>query len=117
MDGTLMENRLLRLSTLDNVAMATGDIAAGASAVWDDGTLNVASKIAVGHKVAVRKIAAGEKVIKFGCPIGSATRDIAAGEHVHTHNLKSDYMPTFTLDSGNKYGEGTNSPETSWKHT
>jgi hypothetical protein len=33
-------------------------------------------------------------VIKYGAPIGSATRDIAPGEYVHTHNLKSDYLPT-----------------------
>ncbi|WP_267395642.1 MULTISPECIES: altronate dehydratase family protein [unclassified Sphingomonas] len=40
-----------------------------------------------GQKVALRAIAAGEPVIKFGFPIGHATRDVAAGEHVHSHNL------------------------------
>ena len=33
-----------------------------------------------------------EKVLKYGLPIGSATRDIAAGEHVHVQNMKSDYI-------------------------
>lgn len=40
-----------------------------------------------GHKVALRPIAAGEEVIKYGFPIGRATRDIAEGEWVHSHNL------------------------------
>ncbi len=39
-----------------------------------------------GHKVALRPIAAGEPVVKYGIAIGRATRDIAAGEHVHVHN-------------------------------
>jgi hypothetical protein len=45
--------------------------------------------------VAARPIPAGAKVIKYGAVIGSATRDIAPGEVVHTHNLRSDYLPTF----------------------
>jgi hypothetical protein len=40
----------------------------------------------------VQAIAQGEKVLKYGLPIGSATRDIEAGEHVHVQNLKSDYI-------------------------
>ena len=43
-----------------------------------------------GHKYALRPIAAGESVVKYGMPIGHATRDIAAGDHVHTHNLATN---------------------------
>ena len=43
-----------------------------------------------GHKYALRAIAAGENVIKYGMPIGHATKDIAAGEHVHVHNVKTN---------------------------
>lgn len=39
-----------------------------------------------GHKVALAPIRKGEPVIKYGVAIGRATRDIAAGEHVHVHN-------------------------------
>ena len=54
-----------------------------------------------GHKYARRLIKAGEDVIKYGMPIGRATRDIAPGEHVHVHNLATnlgdaleyEYMP------------------------
>ena len=42
-----------------------------------------------GQKYAAQSIAAGEPVIKYGFPIGIATREIAAGDHVHTHNLKT----------------------------
>ncbi|MEA4889659.1 MAG: altronate dehydratase family protein [Clostridiaceae bacterium] len=42
-----------------------------------------------GHKVALRAIRAGESVIKYGDPIGFASQDIAAGEWIHTHNLKT----------------------------
>ena len=56
-----------------------------------------------GHKYALRKIAAGEDIIKYGMAIGHATREIAAGEHVHVENMKTNlgevleyrYEPSF----------------------
>ena len=45
--------------------------------------------IPLGHKIALRNIAKGEEIVKYDCPIGRASRDIKAGEHVHTHNLKT----------------------------
>jgi hypothetical protein len=45
-----------------------------------------------GHKMALRPIAAGDKILKFGVPVGSATTLIEAGGHVHMHNVKSDYL-------------------------
>jgi len=47
------------------------------------------AKIPAGHKYALRKIAVGEYVVKYGEIIGRATQDIAEGEWVHTHNVKS----------------------------
>ena len=44
--------------------------------------------IAFGHKVALEAIGAGQPVVKYGQPIGRATRDIRAGEHVHVHNCR-----------------------------
>lgn len=43
-----------------------------------------------GHKYARRDIKCGEEVIKYGYPIGTATADIKKGEHIHSHNLKSN---------------------------
>ncbi len=51
---------------------------------------NVAVDVNTGHKVALKCIVAGEDVIKYGFPIGHATSDIKVGEHVHTHNLKTN---------------------------
>ena len=56
-----------------------------------------------GHKYALRDIAAGENVVKYGMPIGHATRAIAKGEHVHVENVKTNlgevleyrYEPSF----------------------
>ena len=48
-------------------------------------------------------IRAGEKVLKYGAVIGTATSDIGRGEHVHTHNLESDYLPTYTHEAGKSF--------------
>ena len=47
-----------------------------------------------GHKYAIRPIAEGEDVVKYGMPIGHATRAIAPGEHVHSHNLATNLSGT-----------------------
>ena len=46
--------------------------------------------IAYGHKIALMDIASGDTVLKYGLSIGSAIRDIKAGDHVHTHNVESN---------------------------
>lgn len=50
---------------------------------------NVRVNLENGHKYAVRDIASGEKIIKYGFPIGIATEDISEGGHVHSHNMKT----------------------------
>lgn len=57
---------------------------------------NVEVNLEDGHKYARRAITKGENVIKYGNPIGHATCDIAAGEHVHTHNVKTNLSDTLT---------------------
>jgi altronate dehydratase small subunit len=47
--------------------------------------------VALGHKIALRPIAEGEAVIKFGVAIGTAARPVAEGEWVHLHNCRSRY--------------------------
>ena len=51
---------------------------------------NVDINLEDGHKYALRDIKCGEDIIKYGNPIGHATRDIKKGEHVHTHNVKTN---------------------------
>jgi altronate dehydratase small subunit len=92
--NTTFRGRLLRLAPGDNVAVATLDFPAGAAAPFDGGQVTLVDAVPIGHKVAVAPVAAGDKIVKYGCPIGSAIRPIRKGEHVHTHNIKSDYLPT-----------------------
>jgi altronate dehydratase len=78
-----MNGGVIRLHGADNVVIALADLAAGVDA---DGVVTTQA-IPRGHKVAVGPIAQGELVIRYGQTIGQATTDIAAGGHVHTHNL------------------------------
>ena len=57
---------------------------------------NVDVNLENGHKYSVCDIKKGEAVIKYGCPIGHATRDIAKGEHVHVHNLATNLSGNLT---------------------
>jgi predicted homoserine dehydrogenase-like protein len=90
--------RLLLLAEEDNVLVAREDIAAGETLLLDGRTVTLARIIARGHKLARRDIATGDKILKYGVPIGSATRPIACGEHVHVSNIKSDYTATHLID-------------------
>ena len=47
------------------------------------------SDIPIGHKVAIKAIAKGDTIIKYGVDIGKAVADIGAGEHLHVHNVKT----------------------------
>ena len=51
---------------------------------------NVEVNLENGHKYAIFDIKKGENVIKYGNPIGHATEDIKKGEHIHTHNMKTN---------------------------
>jgi altronate dehydratase small subunit len=88
---------VLKLAPADNVVVALRDLSAGEAFTLDGATVVVARDIAVGHKIAAAAIAAGDRIYKYNCPIGRATCAIAAGEYVHTHNVASDYLPTYTL--------------------
>jgi len=77
------------ISDRDNVATALEPLDAGRQVEVNGVAIVVGERIASGHKVALRAITAGEPVIKYGSPIGLASANIAAGTHVHTHNLSS----------------------------
>jgi len=95
--------RIIHLTADDNIAVAAQPLTPGDVVVVEDQAVELADPIPVGHKLAIRPIAPGEKVLKYGAPIGSATQAIQPGQYVHTHNLRSDYLPTFTLDGANPY--------------
>ncbi len=78
---------LLQIHANDNVAVTLAPVAAGEDLAVNGRHLQAARAVDKGHKIALNTIAAGQKIIKYGFPIGIAAADIQAGEWVHTHNL------------------------------
>ncbi len=83
---------IIVLSDEDNVGVAAEDISAGSPARHGSDKLLCADAIPLGHKVAIRPIAEGDKIKKFGVPVGTATAPIDRGHHVHMHNVVSNYI-------------------------
>lgn len=82
----------IQLNPRDNVVVALRDLRRGTALDVDGREIVLADDIPFGHKIAVRAIQTGEGVFKYGLRIGSSTREIQPGSHVHTHNLASDYQ-------------------------
>ena len=95
---------LIRIHPEDNIMVLAKSVAAGCPYLVEGSEYTFEQDLNLGHKVATQAICKGEKIIKYGVSIGSATRAIQAGEHVHLHNIQSDYLPTYTLDEGTKFG-------------
>jgi hypothetical protein len=95
--------RVLLLAPGDNVAMAKRDLAAGTEVRVAGRRVTLAATVLTGHKFACQVIAEGDRIIKYGAPIGRATGPIGPGDYVHIHNITSDYLPTYTLDSGHEF--------------
>lgn len=89
---------LLLLHPQDNILVARRDIAAGEFVEIDGEGLTIPAAVELGHKLARRALAADTRVLKYGAPIGSMKTAVARGEHVHLHNLRSDYIPSTTRD-------------------
>ena len=78
----------------DNVAKALEALCEGAVRLLGDAKtqeIQAVTDVPVGHKIALRDIAAGEMIVKYGVTIGRATADIAAGSWVHLHVMCSNY--------------------------
>jgi altronate hydrolase len=84
-----LADTVLQLHPGDPVALARRELEPGTELAGGDRRLTVRDTVPHGHKLALTDIPAGEPVLKYGQPIGIATQPIAAGEHVHEHNLRS----------------------------
>ena len=84
-----MSRDALRLHADDDVAVALRSLAAGEVVTVDGAGITLRAAIPMAHKFALRAIAAGEAVRKYGEAIGVARSAIAAGDHVHVHNIVS----------------------------
>ncbi|HEY4703319.1 MAG TPA: UxaA family hydrolase, partial [Streptosporangiaceae bacterium] len=80
--------RGIRLQADDDVAITTADVAAGTPVDVGGGLVTVRQDVSRGHKLAVRDLAAGAPVHRYGQVIGFTRGPVAAGEHVHLHNLE-----------------------------
>ena len=92
--------QFLQINPADTVAVALQDLLG----------------IPAGHKFALRDIAAGEDVIKYGNPIGHATRDIRKGELVDHHNIATNLSGTLDYEevkNERMKNEKSNSPDSS----
>lgn len=96
-------NHTIRLHSDDNIVVLARSVKEGEVIGIDGADHPVRASLGLGHKVASRRIAAGEIILKYGVPIGSATSVIEPGDHVHLHNMKSDYLPTYTLEEGRAF--------------
>ena len=96
--GTSKLPPLLLLHPDDNILVARRDIAAGERVELDGESFLIPAAIELGHKLARRTLTAETRVLKYGAPIGSMKTAVARGEHVHVHNLRSDYIPSTTRD-------------------
>ncbi|MEO8133471.1 MAG: SAF domain-containing protein [Betaproteobacteria bacterium] len=99
----MMDRRLVLLAPEDNCLVVTQRIAPGEQMELDGTPITITAAVGIGHKLARTAIARGEKILKYGAIIGHASAAIAAGAHIHTHNLQSDYTVTFTRDAGSRF--------------
>ncbi len=76
----------VKIHEKDNVAVALQPIPSGA--VWNG--ITTIQEIPQGHKIALKDLQAGDKVIKYGFPIGHLTQPVSSGEWIHVHNMKTD---------------------------
>lgn len=86
----IKSDRLIQINEQDNVAVAMAPVAQGETVSVGGYTVTAQEDIDKGHKIAFRDIAVDENIIKYGFPIGHATKPIKAGDYIHTHNIKTN---------------------------
>src|SRR5256714_11811987 len=97
--ATITASPLIRLHANDNVLIAREPIGLGQD--LPEHGLKVRAQVPAGHKIAAVAIKSGDAVRKYDTVIGFAATNIAAGDHVHTHNLRFeefDREPDFCAD-------------------
>jgi D-threo-aldose 1-dehydrogenase len=95
---------LILLHPTDNVLVCVAAVAAGEAMTIDGEVLAAPEAVAVGHKVARHALAASDKVMKYGAPIGLMTRPVERGGWIQVHNMKSDYIATHTRQTIHEEG-------------
>jgi altronate hydrolase len=86
------ENSAIHLHPADNVVIARVPLTPGQKIVAGDTSVAVTNPVPSGHKLAIRPIADGGDVLRYGQVIGRAAREIRPGDHVHTHNVRFEEL-------------------------
>ncbi len=89
---------VLLLDERDNVLVTGRPLRRGQVLEIDGDAVEALADLPIAQKIARRGIRPGDGIIKYGVRIGTATAAIAPGEHVHLHNVKSDYTPSIRPD-------------------
>lgn len=91
MQGTAMKQQVktIKIEQEDTVAVAVMQLSVGETVPVGNEEITVVTDVPPGHKFALRDIAAGETIVKYGYAIGAAKEAIPAGAHVHVHNLQT----------------------------
>ncbi len=95
--------KCIKIHSSDSVAVAIKPLKSGDTVTVNGEEITVINDIPSGHKLALTDIYENENIIKYAYPIGHAKCDIKKGEHIHTHNTKSnlsglleyEYKPDF----------------------
>jgi altronate dehydratase small subunit len=100
MSGRLKMAKAIQIDKRDNVATVTSDVGAGevVEVLSPEGEVLMSppmkGEVSFGHKIALKGLEKGDKVVKYGEVIGVASSSIGVGVWVHTHNVESAAVPT-----------------------
>jgi len=95
--------KAIQIDDSDSVATVTSEVKEGerVDVLSPEGSVldspKVTRDVPFGHKIALKDIAPGEEIVKYGEIIGVASTDIKVGEWLHTHNVESVRVPTSKL--------------------
>lgn len=95
----------IKINPIDNVVIALRDFSAGEILAVDGNEIKLLSDVPKGHKIALVAIGENEDIIKYGAPIGHASKGIQAGEHIHVQNLKTNLSGTVSYSFNQKLNE------------
>jgi altronate dehydratase small subunit len=94
---------LLLLNAADNCLISSRNLAQGDVLLVEGHPVTLPKNVPLGYKLARHALPTGHVVLRYGAAIGSTTQPVAVGEMLHTHNLQSDYLPTYTLADGKRF--------------
>jgi altronate dehydratase small subunit len=89
MKGQAVSDSFMIMHADDTVATALTTLEAGRTVEVDGRTVSMSEEIPFGHKFALKSMAIGDDVIKYGEVIGRAVESVSAGDWVHVHNVES----------------------------